>query len=69
MYHLPRPETKAHLYQDSYLTPLPQREWFRVALYVEGDLTEENLVATECHVASVSASPVPNPNTGPLAEA
>ena len=55
-YHLPGPETKARLYQDSYLTPLPQRECSTVALYVDGGLAEENSVATKCHVASVSVS-------------
>ena len=63
-YHLPWPETKARLYQDDHLTPLPQRCWSTVALYVDGGLAEENLMATKCHVASVLAPTVPNPDTG-----
>ena len=62
-YHLPGPETKACLYQNDRLTPLPQRGWSTVALYVDGGIAEENLAATECHVASVSAPAVSNPNT------
>ena len=62
-YHLLGPETKARLYQDSYLTPLPQRDWSTVALYVDGGLAEENLAATECHVASVLAPATPTPDT------
>ena len=31
-YHLPGPETKARLYQNCHLTPLPQRGWSTVAL-------------------------------------
>ena len=37
-YPLPRPQTKARLYQDDHLTPLPQRGWVMVALYVDGGL-------------------------------
>ena len=62
-YHLPGPETKARLYQDDNLTPLAQREWSTVALYVDGGLADENLRATKCHVASVLAPAVPNPDT------
>ena len=62
-YHLPAPETKACLYQNDCLTPLPQRDWSTVALYVDGGIAEENLAATKCHVASVFAPPVSNPNT------
>ena len=62
-YHLPGPETKACLYQNDHLTPLPQRGWSTVALYVDGGIAEENLAATKCHVASVLAPAVSNPNT------
>ena len=62
-YHLPGPETKARLYQNNHLTPLPQQGWSTVALYVDGGIAEEDLAATKCHVASVSAPAVPNPNT------
>ena len=41
-YHLPGPETKACLYQNDHLTPLPQRGWSTVALYVDGGIAEEN---------------------------
>ena len=60
-YHLPGPETKACLHQNDHLTPLPQRGWSKVALYVDAGMAEENLAATECHVASVLAPAVPNP--------
>ena len=62
-YHLPGPETKACLYQNDRLTPLPQRGWSMVAPYVDGGIAEENLAATKCHVASVLAPAVSNPNT------
>ena len=62
-YHLPGPETKARLYQNDHVTPLPQRGWSTVALYVDGGIAEENLAATKCHVASVLAPAVSNPNT------
>ena len=62
-YHLPGPETKACLYQNDRLTPLPQRGWSTVALYVDGGIAEENLAATKCHVAPVLAPAVSNPNT------
>ena len=62
-YHLPGPETKARLYQSDHLTPLPQWGWSRVALYVDGDIAEERLAATECHVASVLGPAVPKPDT------
>ena len=62
-YHLPGPETKARLYQDDNPTPLAQLEWSTVALYVDGGLADENLRATKCHVASVLAPAVPNPDT------
>ena len=55
-YHLPRSKTKARLYQDSYVTLLPQREWSTVALYVEKGLAKENLVATKCHVVGLRFS-------------
>ena len=58
-YHLPGPETKACLYQDDYFTPLPQRGWSTVALYVDGGVAKENLTATKCHVAPA----VPDPDT------
>ena len=57
-YHLPRPETKARLYQNDHLTPLRQRGWSTVALYVDDGIAEENLVPTKCHVASVLAPAV-----------
>ena len=62
-YNLPGPETKACLHQNDCLTPLPQRGWSTVALYVDDGIAEENLAATKCHVASVLAPAVPNPNT------
>ena len=62
-YHLPGPETKARRYQNDHLTALPQRGWSTVALYVDGGIAEENLAATKCHVASVLAPAVSNPNT------
>ena len=62
-YHLPGLETKACFYQDDHLTPLPQRGWSTVALYVEVGIAEENLTATKCHVASVLAPDVPHPGT------
>ena len=62
-YHLPGPETKACLYQNDRLTPPPQQGWSTVALYVDGGIAEENLAATKCHVASVLAPAVGNPNT------
>ena len=62
-YHLPGPETKARLYQTDHLTPLPQRGWSTVALYVDGGIAEENLAATKCHVASILAPAVPNLDT------
>ena len=34
-----------------------------MALYVDGGIAEENLVATKCHVGSVMAPAVSNPNT------
>ena len=55
-YHLPGPETKARLYQHNHLTPLPQRGWSMPALYVDGGIAEEILVATKCHVAFVLVS-------------
>ena len=61
-YHLPGPETKTCLYQNDRLTPLPQQGWSTVALYVDGGIAEENLAATKCHVASVLAPAVSNPN-------
>ena len=62
-YHLPGPELKARLYQNDHLTPLYQRGWSTVALYVDGGIAEEHLAATKCHVASVLAPAVSNPNT------
>ena len=61
-YHLPRPETQARSYQDIYLTPLPQRDWSMVALYVDPGLAEENRAAINCQVGSVLAPAAPNPN-------
>ena len=61
-YHLPRPETKARLYQDDHLTPFPQMGCSTVALYVDGGSAEENLTATKCHMASLWAPAVPNPD-------
>ena len=61
-YHLPGPEIKACLYQNDHLTPLPQRGWSTVALYLDGGIAEENLVATKCLVACVLAPAVPNPD-------
>ena len=63
-YHLPGPETKARLYQNDHLTPLSQQSWSTVALYVDGGIAEECWAATKCHVASVLAPAVPNPDTG-----
>ena len=62
-YHLPGPETKALLCQNDHLTSLPQRGWSTSTLYVDGGIAEENLAATKCHVASVLAPAVSNPNT------
>ena len=62
-YHLPGPETKACLYQNDRLTPLPQRNLSTMALYVDGGIAEENSAATKCHVASVLAPAVSYPNT------
>ena len=62
-YHLPGPETMARLYQNDHLTPLPQRGWSTVALYVDAGIAEENLADTKCHVASVLTPAVPNHNT------
>ena len=62
-YHLPGPETKARLYQNDHLTPPPQRGWSTVALYVDGGIAEENLVATKCHVASVLTPAATYPDT------
>ena len=62
-YHLPGPETKARFYQNDQLTPLPQQGRCTVALYVDGGIAEENLVATKCHLASVLAPAAPNPDT------
>ena len=49
-YHPLGPETKARLHQNDHLTPLPQRGWCTVALYVGRDIAEEKLAATKCHV-------------------
>ena len=62
-YYLPGPETKARLYQNDHLTPLPQRGPPTVALYVDSGIAEENVAATKCHVASSLAPVVSNPNT------
>ena len=62
-YHLPGPETKARLHQHDHLTPLPQRGWSTVALYVDGGIADGNLMATKSHLASILASAIPNPNT------
>ena len=62
-YHLPEPETKARLYQNDHLTPLPQRGWSTVALLVDAGVAAENVAATKCHVASALAPAVSNPNT------
>ena len=62
-YHLPGPETKACLYQDDHLTPLPQQGWSTVAQYVDSGIAEESLAATECHVACVFAPAVSTPST------
>ena len=62
-YHLPGPESKARLYQDENLKPLPQLGWSTVALYMDGGIVEESLMATKSHVASVLASTIPNPDT------
>ena len=61
-YHLPGPETKVRLYQNYHLTPLPQRNWSTVGLYVDGGIADEMWAATKCHVASVLAPAVPNPH-------
>ena len=58
-YHLPGPDC---LYQNDRLTPLPQQGLSTVALYVDGGIAEQNLAATKCHVASVLALAVSNPN-------
>ena len=62
-YHLPGPETKARLYHNDHLTPLPQRGWSTVALYADSGIAEENLAATKCHVACFLAPAVSNSNT------
>ena len=62
-YHLPGPETKACLYQNDHLSPLPQWGWSTVALYVDGGIPEDILACTKGHVASVFAPAVSNPNT------
>ena len=62
-YHLPGQETKLGLYEDDLPTPLPQRGWSMAAIYVDGGIAEGNSAATECHVASVLARAVPNPDT------
>ena len=67
-YHLPWPDTKARLYQDDYLTPLPQGGWSTVALYVDGGVVEENLTATKRHVASVLAPAVRDDEAGMTSE-
>ena len=67
-YNVPGPDTKARLYQNDHLTPLPQRGWSTVALYVDGGIAEENLEATKCHVASALALAVPNPDTDDKSE-
>ena len=61
-YHLPGTESKARLYQNDHLTPLPQRGWSTAALYVDCGIAEENLAATKCHVASVLAPAVAPPD-------
>ena len=61
-YHLPGLVTKARLYQDDHLTPLPQRGPSTVALYSDGGIAEENLAANKCHVAPVLAPAVPYPD-------
>ena len=61
-YHLPGPETKARLYQNDHVVPLPQQGWSRVALYLDSGIAEENLAATKCHVACIFAPAVPNPD-------
>ena len=62
-YHLPGPDTKARLYQNDQITPLPQQGWSAVALYVDSGIAEENWAATKCHVSSFLAPAVPNPDT------
>ena len=62
-YHLTGLETKACLYQNDHIIPLPQRSSSTVPLYVDGRIAEENWAATKCHVASVLAPAVPNPDT------
>ena len=62
-YHFSQPNTKARLYENDHLPPLPQRGRSTVALYVDGGIAEENVAATKCHVASFLAPAVPNPNT------
>ena len=62
-YHLPGQETKARLYQDAYLGPLPQPKWSMVALYLHGGLAEENFAAKQCHVASILAAAFRHPDT------
>ena len=61
-YDLPGPETEAHLYQDDQLMPLLQRGWSTRALHVDDGIAEEDLVATKCHVASVLAPAVRDPD-------
>ena len=61
-YHLPEPETKARLYQNDHLTPLPKWGWPTVALYVDGAIAEEGLAATKCQLASVLAPAISNPD-------
>ena len=62
-YHLSGPVTKARLYQDDHLTPLRQWGWSTAALYEDGGIAEEKLMATKCHVACVFAPAVPKPDT------
>ena len=62
-YNLCGPETKARPYQNDHPIPLPQQGWSTVALYVDGGIAGEKLVATKCHVASVLAPAVTNPDT------
>ena len=62
-YHLPETETQARLYQDDHLTPLPQQRWATVTLYLDNGISEENLAANKCNVASVLAPAIPNSDT------
>ena len=57
-YYRPGLETKARLYLDSYLRPLPQWNWSTGTLYVDEGLAEETFMATKCYVASLLAPPV-----------